>query len=343
MRVWEIKEEFGRKNLVMDERADPAPGPGQVKLRMLAASINFRDLVVIEGQYGRHITPPLIPLSDGVGEVVAVGEGVARVSVGDRVTPLFFQGWLAGEPRADLMAPTTTGGPLDGVLAEYMTLDQQSVAPVPEHLSDGEASTLPCAALTAWSALVTWGAVKPGEIVVIQGTGGVSLFALQFARMLGAETIVTSSSDEKLVRARELGADHTVNYRTTPDWDRAVKTLIAGRGLDGVDHVVEVGGAETLARSVRCVRVGGTISLIGVLSGAKGGFDLPLILMRNVRVQGVTVGSREGHEAMVRAIDSHRLKPVVDRVFAFEEFPAALDYLASGSHFGKVCVRIAGG
>jgi NADPH:quinone reductase-like Zn-dependent oxidoreductase len=337
MKVWEIGEAFGLDNLAQAERAEPEPRPGQVKLRMLAASLNYRDLVVIQGQYGRHIRPPLIPLSDGVGEVVAVGEGVTRIAVGDRVTPLFFQGWIGGAPTAEVTGPTTTGGPLDGTLAEFMVLSADSVVRVPGNLSDEGAATLPCAALTAWSALVTWGGVRPGETVVIQGTGGVSLFALQFAKMLGATAIVTSSSDAKLERARDLGADHTINYRETEDWDKAVKALV---DRDGADHVVEVGGADTLARSVRCVRVGGMISLIGVLSGGTAEIALPLVLMRNVRVQGVTVGSREGHEAMARAIGAHGLKPVVDRVFGFDEVPAALAHLASGKHFGKVCVRI---
>lgn len=336
MKVWELKDAFGLGNLVLGERPDPLPGHGEVKLRMRAASLNFRDLVVIKGEYGRHIETPLIPLSDGVGEITAVGEGVTRFKPGDRVATMFFQGWAGGAPAAGKMAPTTLGGPLDGTLAEAMVLKVEGVAAVPEHMTDEEGATLPCAGLTAWSALVTEGGVGPGDRVLIQGTGGVSVFALHFAGMLGAETIVTSSSDAKLDRVREMGADHTINYSTEPDWDKAVKDLTGGIG---VDHVVEVGGAKTLDKSLRAVRAGGTVSLIGVLSGPIAEFTLPLAVMRQVRMQGVTVGSRESFEAMARAMEKHRSRPVVDRVFAFDEAPEALDHLAGGGHLGKVCIR----
>ena len=221
-------------------------------------------------------------------------------------------------------------------MTEMMLLSQEGVSPVPKYMTDEEAATLPCAALTAWSALITQGGITAGDTVVCQGTGGVSLFALQIAKMVGARVIITSSSDEKLERAKALGADELINYRTNPDWDKAVKKMTGG---EGADHIIEVGGAETLKQAVRAVRVGGVISLIGVLSGAVGAFPLPLVLMRNVRIQGITVGSREGFEAMVRAMEQNQLKPVVDKVFSFEEGKEALAYLKSGQHFGKVCIK----
>jgi NADPH:quinone reductase-like Zn-dependent oxidoreductase len=227
------------------------------------------------------------------------------------------------------------GGPLDGVMAEYMVLSEQGVAKVPAYLSDEEAATLPCAALTAWSAIVTEGRVKPGDRVLVQGTGGVSLFALQFAKLVGAFVIVTSSSDAKLERARSLGADATINYTTTPEWGKVARELAGG---DGVDHIVEVGGEKTLPQSLRAIRPGGAISLIGVLSGPSLDARLGLIVTRQVRLQGITVGSRDGFEAMTRALAQHQVRPVIDRVFSFEELPTALAYLASGAHVGKVCV-----
>ncbi|MCP5368899.1 MAG: NAD(P)-dependent alcohol dehydrogenase [Hyphomicrobiales bacterium] len=334
MKVWELKEAFGLDNLKLAQRADPRPGPGQVVVAMRAASINFRDLVVIKGGYGRNIKTPLIPFSDGAGVVEAVGPGVTRVAVGDRVCPLFFQGWPAGDPPPDVAAGTL-GGPLDGALAEKMLLDQQGVAKVPDSLSDAEAACLPCAALTAWSAIVTKGCIVPGQTVVVQGTGGVALFALQIAKAAGARVIITSSSDEKLEKAKALGADVGINYRQEQDWSRIVKEQTHGVGAD---HVVELGGADTLNQSVRAVRGGGTISLIGVLSGAMAELNLPLVLTRNVRIQGITVGSRAGFEAMLAAMDLHGIKPVIDSVFPFDRTLEALSHLAAGAHFGKVCI-----
>ena len=336
MRVYQLQDDWSIDHLRVAERVEPRPGPGQVLLRMKAASLNHRDLFVLRRGYGTQTgSLPLVVLSDGVGEVAEAGEGVTRVSLGDRVCPMFFQGWLGGEPTSARLK-AVLGGPLDGVMADYMVLEAEGVAKVPDHLSDEEAATLPCAALTAWSALVTEGRVKAGDKVLVQGTGGVSLFALQFAKMLGAYVIAISSSDDKLRRVRELGADHGINYRSQPEWGRQAKALAGG---DGVDHVVEVGGQETLAQSLRAVRTGGTISLIGVLSGP--GLDVPLgpVVTRHVRLQGIAVGSRDGFEAMTRAIAQHRLRPVIDRVFAFAELRAALDHLAAGAHFGKICIR----
>ena len=334
MEVWELKDAFGPEHLTKGERPDPVPGPNQVVVAMRAASLNYRDTLMIRGGYGPRITVPLIPVSDGAGEVVAIGEGVSRVRVGDRVAPTFFQSWIGGEAEPDKFA-AQLGGTLDGVLAEFMCVNEQGVSRIPDHLSDEEAACLPCAGLTAWSAVITQGRIGPGSTVLVQGTGGVALFALQFAKMAGARVILTSSRDDKLARARQLGADAVVNYRTTPDWDRVVKELTDG---EGCEHVVELGGAGTLERSIRAARIGGSVSLIGVLSGAKAETPLPLVVMRNLRLQGVTVGSRDGFEAMCRAIARHRLRPVVDRVFGFDDVPAAFAHLEGGHHMGKVCI-----
>jgi NADPH:quinone reductase-like Zn-dependent oxidoreductase len=335
MRVFELCE-WSMEGLRLGERAAPEPGPGQVLLRMRAASLNYRDLVVLRRGYGALTgTLPLIPVSDGVGEVVAVGPGVTRVREGDRVCPMYMPYYYGGEPTAERLT-RTLGGPLDGVMADLMAIDAESVVPVPAHLTDEQAATLPCAALTAWSALVTYGGIEAGDRVLVQGTGGVALFALQFAKLHGAHVTVVSSSDEKLERARALGADEGVNYRETPEWGKAVRARVGG---DGVDHVVELGGQQTLAQSLRAVRAGGTISLIGVLSGGTLDARLGPIVTRHVRLQGITVGSRDGFEAMVRAIGQHRLVPVVDSVHPFEALPEALKALEAGRHVGKICLR----
>jgi NADPH:quinone reductase-like Zn-dependent oxidoreductase len=336
MKVVEIRGGFGSENLVVAERPDPEPGPGQIVLRMRAVSLNYRDLLTVRGHYNPKQPLPLIPCSDGVGEVAAVGEGVTRVQTGDRVAPIFAQRWLSGEPTKEKLR-STLGGPLDGTLAESMLLDESGVVHVPEHLDDEEAATLPCAAVTAWSAMVVNGSVRAGDTVLVQGTGGVSVFALQLGRLLGARVIVTSSSDEKLERAIELGAWAGINYKRQPEWGKEVRRLTGG---EGVDHVVEVGGAGTLAESLTAIRAGGQISVIGVLSGTSGKINVIPVLMGQVRIQGVLVGHREGFDSMNRAIGLHRMHPVIDRRFGFEEVPAALEHMAAGRHFGKICVRI---
>lgn len=338
MKLWQLQD-WSIDRFAIVEQPRPEPGPGQVLVRMKAASLNYRDLVVPRRGYGNLTgSLPLVPVSDGVGEVVAAGAGVQRVAPGDRVCPAFFQGWISGAPSAQRLA-TGLGGPRDGVLTEYRVFDEQGLCKAPAHLSDEEAATLPCAALTAWSAIVEEGRVKPGDKVLVQGTGGVSLFALQFARLCGAEVIALSGSDAKLARARELGAAHGINYRSDAEWARAARQLSGG---DGVDHVLEIGGAQSLPQSVRAVRAGGTISLIGVASGPEMRVPLGHIVTRSVRLQGITVGNRDRFEAMLRAIAQHGLRPVVDRVFGFTDLRAALDHLASGAHFGKICIRIEG-
>ena len=336
MKVFLIQDEWSMDNLIIKDRPIPEPGPGQVLLKMKAASLNYRDLLVPKRGYGKLTGAlPLIPVSDGVGEVVALGMGVKRVAVGDRVCPNMIQSWISGPPTMKKLL-STLGGPLDGVMTEYMAINENGLVKTPNYLSDEEAATLPCAALTAWSAVVSDGRVKAGDTVLIQGTGGVSLFALQFAKCHGAHVIVTSSSDKKLDRAIKLGADRGINYRSTPEWGKEIQNMIGG---DGVDLIIEVGGEKTLPQSLRAVRAGGTISLIGVLSGLNMAVSLGTIVTRKVRLQGISVGSRDGFEEMIRAMSQLQMKPVVDRIFAFEELRAALDYLASGAHFGKICIR----
>jgi NADPH:quinone reductase-like Zn-dependent oxidoreductase len=336
MRVFQIQDDWGMDHLRLATRPDPKPGPGQVLLRMKAASLNFRDLIVPGRGYGSYTgNLPLIPISDGVGEVVEVGAGVTRARVGDRVCPCFNQGWIAGEPDLERMTQTL-GGPIDGVMADLMCLPEGGVVKVPPHLSDEEAATLPCAALTAWSAIVTYDDLRPGSRVLVQGTGGVALFALKFAKLLGAHVTIISSSDEKIARAMTLGADAAINYTTTPEWAKASREITGGRGFD---HIVELGGEKTLPQSLRCIRPGGTLSMIGVLSGGVLAAPLGLVVTRQVRLQGITVGHRDGFEAMMRAVDQHKVKPVVDRVFPFEGLKEALAYLKSGAHFGKIVIR----
>lgn len=326
-------EEFGVQNLKQVERPQPEPGHGEVLIKLKAWSINYRDLLVVKGHYNPKMPLPRIPFSDGVGEVVAVGEGVTRAKVGDRVAGAFMQKWIAGDP-GEAGARSALGGEIDGLAAEYAVLNEEGVVHPPEHLSDEEAATLPCAGVTAWNALVDQKQVKAGETVLLLGTGGVSLFGLMFAKLHGARIIITSSSDEKLDRARQLGAHETINYKTTPDWEKKVLELT---GRQGVDHVVEVGGAGTLAKSTRAVRLGGHIALIGVLAGGSD-FNPMLVLMKGILLGGIYVGSRSMFESMNQAIALHEAKPVIDKVFGFDEVPAALEYMESGAHFGKIAI-----
>jgi len=336
MKVFQIQDDWGMENLQLGNRPDPQPGPGQVLVRLRAASLNYRDLLVPNRGYGSYTgTLPLIPLSDGCGEVVEAGPGVTRFRVGDRVLPCFQQGWISGEPTLERLT-RTLGGPLDGTMAEYLVVDEEGLVAAPSHLDDVEAATLPCAALTAWSALTGFGPLLPGARVLVQGTGGVALFALQIAKLAGAHVTVISSSDEKIARARALGADAALNYVATPEWARATRDFTEGRGYD---LIVELGGEKTIAQSLRCIRAGGTMAMIGVLSGGRLDAPLGLVVTRQVRLQGVTVGPRDAFEAMLRAFSQHRLRPVVDRVFAFEELKEAMAYLKSGRHFGKICIR----
>jgi NADPH:quinone reductase-like Zn-dependent oxidoreductase len=336
MKVFQLNNGFGLDQVTMSERPIPVPGAGEVLVKLRAVSLNSRDLGVIDGFYYPDLKLPLIPVSDGVGEVAAIGEQVTRFRVGDRVSGIFSQQWISGEPT-EAWLNGLLGGPLDGLLAEYAILNENGLVSVPMHLSDEEAAALPCAGVTAWQAIVAEGNVKAGDTVVVQGTGGVSLFALQFAKLQGASVIVTSSSDEKLVRAKKLGADFGINYRETPDWDRAVLGWTNGRGAD---LVVDLGGASTLNRSVAAVRFGGRVSLVGILSGASAeSFQLIPTFQKKVRLQGINVGNRDMFEAMNRAIAQHKLRPVIDRVFPFEQSIEALKYMAEGTHFGKIIIK----
>ena len=336
MKAYRIHEAKGIDGLRADELPRPEPGPGEVRIRVRAVSLNYRDLLVINGSYSKNLPLPMVPCSDGAGEVEAVGPGVARWKAGDRVAGCFFaDGWIDGPPR-EAGGKTALGGAIDGMLVEEKVLPAAGVVAIPKHLSFEEAATLPCAALTAWHALIDSGRLKPGETVLVQGTGGVSLFALQFARMTGARVIATSSSDTKLSRVKDLGASDGINYKTTPEWGKAALGLTGG---SGVDHVVEVGGAGTLGQSLRAVKVGGHVAMIGVLTGA-GEAGVTPILMKNVRVQGIYVGSHAMFEDMNRAIALHGMKPVVDRVFPFAEARDAYAHLAGGGHFGKVVIRL---
>jgi NADPH:quinone reductase-like Zn-dependent oxidoreductase len=333
MKVVELAT-FTIDSLTIADRPEPRPRPGEVLIRVRACSLNYRDLLILKGLYNKKLPLPLVPLSDGAGEVAGVGEGVTRVKVGDRVAGCFMPAWVEGDVT-DAKAKSALGGGGNGMLAEYVVLPAEGVVRYPDHLSAEEAATLPCAAVTAWHALVTEGGLKAGDVVLTQGTGGVSVFAVQFARLQGARVIATSSSDAKLARVLQLGASDGVNYKTTPEWGGKARELTGA----GVDHVVEVGGAGTLPESLRAVRPGGRISLIGVLSGA-GQFNPTPVLMKNLRVQGIFVGSREMFEAMNRAVALHKLRPVVDRAFPMTEAREALRYLESGSHFGKVVIRL---
>ena len=335
MKVYEVRQ-FGIENLVVVERAEPQPGAKEVLVKFHAVSLNYRDLMFVRGVYNPKARLPAVPFSDGSGEVVAVGADVKKCKVGDRVCPIFTQAWLEGSLSIEKRRTTLGAGDLDGVLREYGTFDENGLIDIPDHLSFEEGATLPCAAVTAWNALVVSGNLKAGQTVLTLGTGGVSVFALQFAKMHCARVIVASSSDKKIEKAKDLGADETINYRKTPDWDKQVLSLT---NRIGVDHVVEVGGAGTLSKSLNAVRIGGHVAVIGVLAG-RGDFDPRSILMKAVRMQGILVGSRWMFENMNKAIVSNRLKPVIDKTFSFQEVSEALRYMESGSHFGKIVVSL---
>jgi NADPH:quinone reductase-like Zn-dependent oxidoreductase len=336
MKAYELKGPDGAEGMALVEKPLPIAGPGQVLVHLKAATLNYRDLLTVKGGYGSRQKFPLVPLSDGAGVVHSVGPDVTRLRAGDRVIGSFFEGWLGGEPDETKMH-SALGGALDGVLAEYRLFPAHALVKTPEHLTDSEAAALPCAGLTAWSAVVKLGNVKPGQTVLTQGTGGVSIFALQFAKMCGARVIATSSSDAKIERLKALGADLTINYKTTPDWGKVARQATAR----GVDLVVEVGGVGTLNESIRATKIGGTIAFIGVLAGQpEAPPRIPLMVMQQQRLQGTTVGSVEDLQAMVNAVAQSKMKPVMDRSFPFERAREAFTYMASGQHFGKVSIAI---
>ncbi len=332
MKALVIQTGFGLENLAIVERPTYTPAPGQVLVRVRAASLNYRDLLIAKGHYNPKLKLPRVLGSDASGEVVAVGEQVKKFKPNDRVIGCFMPNWIDG-PISESAAKSTLGNDREGVLSEFAVFEEQALVPIPGDLTFEEAATLPCAAVTAWNALIG-GKCGPGKTVLLQGTGGVSIFALQFAKALGARVLITSSHDQKMSRALALGADVATNYKTHPDWDKWAREQSSGAG---VHIVVEVGGAGTLERSIKAIRIGGHIALIGVLAGT-GAFNPIPILMKAVRVQGVFVGSRAMFEDMNRLIVGESIRPVIDRVFPFSESLAAFNYLESGSHFGKVVI-----
>jgi NADPH:quinone reductase-like Zn-dependent oxidoreductase len=339
MKAYQIpKGGAGVESVTQVVRPDPQkPGHRQVLVKVHACSLNYRDLGIVRGSYRMPVRENIVPLSDGAGEVVDVGPGVTRFKAGDRVAGNFFQRWPGGEPAADTHT-SALGGGIDGMLAEYAMLEEDGVVKVPAHLSHEEGATLPCAAVTVWHAMFEHAKLKGGDIVLLQGTGGVSIFGLQFAHAMGIAAIITSSSDDKLKRAKTLGAAHGINYKTTPDWAKAAVEFTGGRG---VDHVVEVGGAATLTPSFQAIRVGGKITMIGGLSGGASELNPGLIFSRRANVQGISVGSTQMFMAMNRAIEVSAIKPVIDKVFPFADAQAAYQHMASGAHFGKIVIRVA--
>ena len=336
MRAYQIQTGFGYDNLVCVDLPDPNPGPGEVLVRIRAASLNYRDHLMVRGSYNPRQPLPLVPGSDGAGEVVAVGSGVSRVQPGDRVMPIFAQDWIAGRPTLQRMR-STLGGPRPGVLRELGMFPEHALVHVPAYLSFEQAATLPCAALTAYNALFKYEPLQAGQRVLVLGTGGVSIFALQLAKAAGAEVFVTSGSADKLERAAALGADHLINYKEVPEWGKEVRRRSGG---EGVDIVVEVGGAGSLANSIKACAPGGLIALMGVLAGDTNPPNLTPVFMNELRVQGLLVGNRDDFEAMNRMLAARRLLPVIDRVFEFGDAKEAFAHLSAQAHLGKVVIRV---
>ena len=337
MKFWTVPA-FGIDSLTQAEAPTPTPGPRQVVLEVHACSLNYRDLMIVSGKYNPRLRLPRIPLSDGAGRIHAVGEGVTAWKPGDRAAAIFMQGWLEGPPSAERYRGAL-GGDVDGVAAEYVLLEQTGLVRIPEYLSFAEAATLPCAAVTAWTALHKAGGITGGSTVLIQGTGGVSIFALQLAKALGARVLGTSSSDKKLERAGALGLDAGLNYTKTGDWAEWAQAQTGG---EGVDLVIEVGGAGTFLQSLQAARIGGSVAQIGVLTQGDQAGAVPLILRKQLRVQGIFVGSRADFEALNRALEVSRLRPVIDQEFPFAQLPEAFRAMEQASHFGKLVLRVRG-
>ena len=327
-----IGNAYGTQNLVIQEVDIPTPGPGEVLVKMKAASLNYRDWEVVNGQYHENFPTGLVPLSDGAGEVTEVGAGVTHVGCGDKVVGSFWQGWQSGE-LGDAPGAKSLGGPLPGCLSEYQIIQASGVVRIPQSLSFTQAATLPCAGVTAWQGLVTKGNIQSGDWVLVQGTGGGSMFAQQLALMHGAQVITLSSSDAKLQVAKEQGARHTINYQTHPQWAEQVIELTGGRK---VDHILEVGGPNTLSQSLACIAPGGQINIVGYLGGKDGSVNPLQILQAHATLRGIAVGPVSSLQALCHAIDANKLTPVIDREFHWQQYQQAFDYMAAGKHFGKV-------
>ncbi|MDF2182418.1 NAD(P)-dependent alcohol dehydrogenase [Neptuniibacter sp. CAU 1671] len=335
MRAYQVVEPNGIEAIQQVELETPTPGPGEILVKMKACSLNYRDLLVANGGYVRNDVRPIIPVSDGAGEVVSVGAGVNGFKPGDRVIGNFFQHWVDGQ-MGDAGLTSALGGAINGVLADYFILHEEGTVKIPDYLSYAEAATLPCAATTAWHALVDVGGIKPGDTILLLGTGGVSIFGLQLAKAMGAEVIITSSSDEKLARAKAMGADHTINYKTFPDWEQKVLEITQGRG---VNNVLEVGGAGTFEKSVASVGVNGTVSVIGILTGLESPTLSLMTIFNLLHIQGVYVGSVAMLKAMVALMEKHQLHPVIDHCYSFSDAMQAYQQLASAGHFGKLVIE----
>ncbi|GAB4361477.1 MAG: NAD(P)-dependent alcohol dehydrogenase [Bryobacter sp.] len=333
MRQVLLEAPFGLSSLALHERELPKTTQGSVLVAIRATSLNYRDLLVATGRYNPRMPLPRVPLSDGAGEVIAVGEGISRWRVGDRVAGIFMQTWLDG-PYREHYGKSALGGAIDGVLAEVVAFHEDGLVAVPEHLTWEEAACLPCAAVTAWNALFATGSVKPGETVLVQGSGGVSIFALQFARSAGARVIATSSSAAKAERLEQLGAELVVDYQQHSDWGKQIAKL------GGADHVVEVGGAGSLEQSLSAVKAGGEVSVIGIVSGSSAALNIAPILHKHIKLNGIYVGSRAMFEAMNRALVVQQIRPVIDSVYPMDQIQKALEHLESAKHFGKIVVRV---
>ena len=333
MKTYRLRQFSGAAGLALCEEPQPSPERNEVIVRVRASSLNFRDLLIANGKFGPAVRPGVVPVSDGAGDIVEVGSAVRRVAVDDRVCSTFIDGWISGE-RVDL--GFGRGGDSDGMLSEYVRIHEDSVVRLPDHLSYEEGATLPCAAVTAWNALCVYGRLIPGQIVLVQGSGAVSVFALQFARLFGARVLATTSSDVKAARLRKLGAEAVVNYRTHPDWDQEIMRLTGGVG---VDVVVEVGGAATMAKSILCVRRGGRISVTGLLTGIADQGFAPAFFGRFVQFHHIHVGSRDSFEEMNRAMSFHDVHPIITARFGFLQAGEAYASLSAPGHFGKVIIR----
>ncbi|WP_374413737.1 NAD(P)-dependent alcohol dehydrogenase [Novosphingobium colocasiae] len=333
-RTYTIQPGKGIAGLELEDRPVPTPGRGQVLLRMKAFSLNFRDLLMVDGLYPVAMPERVVPLSDGAGEIVELGEGCNRLAVGDRVCPIFMQSWIGGD-MSDADAGSALGGGIDGVLAEYIVVDEAGLVRIPAHMSYADASTLPCAAVTAWNALYGKEPIQPGSTVLTLGTGGVAIWALQLAKAGGAKVIITTSSDAKGERASAMGADHVVNYAKDADWGASVRALTGGRG---VDKVVDSAGPGTMAQTMAALRRGGEIAMVGVI--AQGTVDPLAILVSGLLVRGIMVGSRQHFENLAAALETHGIAPVIDRSFPFEKAGDAFEYLRKASHLGKVVIEL---